>query len=209
MEFSKSVFINCPFDTKYQPMLRSMLFTVISLGYFPRLAIECTDASINRLEKIASIIKESRISIHDLSRIKSEGKGEFARMNMPFEYGLDFGCKRYSEIPLMSTKKFLVLGSQKYEYMRALSDISGIDIVYHNDDETRLVKEVRHWFVLNESIKNAPSPNDIWMRFMDFNYKFLEKLQAKGYSMEDKYEIPLNEVIDSMEEFVVSNPNLS
>lgn len=35
--FAKSVFINCPFDREYQTLLRPVLFTVLSLGFVPRI----------------------------------------------------------------------------------------------------------------------------------------------------------------------------
>ena len=79
--------MNCPFDKGYVSLLRPLLFTVISLGYQPRIASERSDSGENRIDKICQLIKESRYSIHDLSRLKAEEIGEFYRLNMPFELG--------------------------------------------------------------------------------------------------------------------------
>jgi hypothetical protein len=40
MGFETNVFINCPFDGDYLPLLRPMLFCVLSLGLEPRIALE-------------------------------------------------------------------------------------------------------------------------------------------------------------------------
>ncbi len=206
MSFEKSVFINCPFDRTYNKMLHSMIFTIVSLGYLPRLSLESSDAGEIRLQKIMDIICQSKFSIHDLSKIQAKKKGEFARMNMPFELGVDFGCRKYGNTAELRRKKFLVIGSKNYDYMKALSDISGIDIQYHEDKEDNLVKSIRHWFVTNENLLNAPSPNEIWLKFMDFNYEFLLYGDAKGYSEEELYKIPICEQVTQMKEFLDDNP---
>ena len=43
-DFSKNVFINCPFDEQYIPLLRSILFTIVYLGFTPRIASERFDS---------------------------------------------------------------------------------------------------------------------------------------------------------------------
>ncbi|MFL6236225.1 MAG: hypothetical protein ACJ76N_24045 [Thermoanaerobaculia bacterium] len=39
-EFEKNVFINCPFDDGYRPLLRPLLFTILHLGFNPKIALE-------------------------------------------------------------------------------------------------------------------------------------------------------------------------
>jgi len=87
-DYESNVFVNCPFDEDYRPLMRPLLFTVICLGYTPRLASERSDSGENRVDKICDLVYESKYSIHDLSRLKSEEAGEFYRLNMPFELGL-------------------------------------------------------------------------------------------------------------------------
>lgn len=50
-----NVFINCPFDPAYLPKLRAMLFTIIYLGYTPRIASERSDVGESRLEKLREL----------------------------------------------------------------------------------------------------------------------------------------------------------
>ena len=203
-DYNKSVFINCPFDESYRVLQQCMLFTIITLGYRPRIASESMDSGEIRLEKIISLIKESKYSIHDLSRIKSSKEDEYYRLNMPFELGIDFGCKRFTSEEKSGGKKFLILGEQKYEYMKALSDISGIDILYHNNDPIKLIKSIRDWFVTNSDARISLVPNKIWYMWTNFCYYYRERQLNKGYAESDLFEVPIKEQIDIIEEYLQS-----
>jgi hypothetical protein len=85
--FERSVFVNCPFDEAFAPLLQAIAFCVTDLGYYPRLAPENADNAANRLDRIIKLIRGSKYGIHDLSRCKSAVVGEYARLNMPFELG--------------------------------------------------------------------------------------------------------------------------
>jgi hypothetical protein len=93
--FKTSVLINCPFDKDYEPILQAMLFCIIYLGFHPRLATERSDSAESRLDKILELIESSKYSIHDLSRCQATKDGQISRLNMPFELGIDYGCRRY------------------------------------------------------------------------------------------------------------------
>ena len=131
--FQKNVFINCPFDADYRQLLISILFTVKFLGFSPRLTLQKLDAGTTRLENIVNLIDSSKFGIHDLSRILATKEGEHTRMNMPFELGIDYGCKKFKE-GIWAQKKTLVLEKEPYRYQAALSDLSGSDIKNHNDE---------------------------------------------------------------------------
>lgn len=91
--FHNNVFINCPFDSEYYSLLRPLLFTVAYLRFTPRIALETFDSGETRIERICDLIRSSKYSIHDLSRLKATRKGEFYRLNMPFELGVDLPVK--------------------------------------------------------------------------------------------------------------------
>lgn len=55
-----NVFVNCPFDDEYFPLLRPLRFTIVFAGYHPRIATERSDSGENRLDKICGLIRESR-----------------------------------------------------------------------------------------------------------------------------------------------------
>lgn len=94
--FEKHVFINCPIDIHYYPLLKVLVFTFVKYGMIPRVALENSDAGQARITKVLGLIKESKYSIHDLSRLKSVKAKEFYRMNMPFEIGVDFGARNFN-----------------------------------------------------------------------------------------------------------------
>ena len=138
MSFERSVFINCPFDKEYLPLLRSLLFTVLRLGLKPRLALESSDAAEPRIEKIIRIIAESKFGIHDLSRCQALKKGQMFRLNMPLELGLDIGCRRF-QTGRWQRKRCLILETEKFRYHEAISDLSSSDLFAHADDPEQLV----------------------------------------------------------------------
>ena len=115
LEFSRNVFINCPFDPELVPLLRPLLFTVLFLKFNPRIALERFDSGEARINKICELIRGSRYSIHDISRMRSRKKGEYYRMNMPLELGIDIGCRLVDEGALQS-KICLILDQEKYRY---------------------------------------------------------------------------------------------
>src|SRR5438552_15771037 len=43
-DFDRSVFINCPFDKQFEPIMQAMLFCIVYLGLKPRIARERNDA---------------------------------------------------------------------------------------------------------------------------------------------------------------------
>jgi len=70
---SASVFINCPFDKQYQPILDAIVFCVVACGFEPRCTLELTDAGEVRIENIYRLIAQCYHSIHDISRTEVAG----------------------------------------------------------------------------------------------------------------------------------------
>ncbi len=102
--FERNIFINCPFDSDYKPLLRALIFIILICGLEPRIALERDDCGEERIDKIKDLIKNSKYSIHDISRMEPLKKGDLPRFNLPFELGLDMGCRTYGEGKL-ATKK--------------------------------------------------------------------------------------------------------
>ncbi len=196
MDFDKNVFVNCPFDRDYFPLLRPLLFTILYLGLSPRIALETVDSGESRLDKIVRLIRESRYSVHDLSRLKAEHAGEFYRLNMPFELGIDFGCRTFGRPPLQ-TKKTLVLEVDPHRYRAALSDLSGCDIETHENTPIQVVAAVRKW-LKNACGLNAPGPARIWGDFNDFMAHNYDALKADGFSDADVEGLAVPELVERM-----------
>lgn len=196
MAFEHSVFINCPFDDAYKPLLRAILFCIYYLGLEPRIAVERLDGSEPRIEKIIELIEASKFAIHDLSRIRAERAGELFRLNMPLELGLDIGCKRFRGPP-WSDKRCLILETERYRYQAAISDLSNSDIEAHADDPAEALTVVRNW--LNTECKlDAEGPSYIWGRFTDFIAETDDVLVARGYSRRDIDRLPMVEWMTRM-----------
>jgi hypothetical protein len=192
--FDTNVFVNCPFDSAYYPMLRPLLFTVVALGFTPRIATESSDSAESRIDKICGLIRVSRLSIHDLSRLKP-GPKQFARMNMPFELGIDYGSRRFGDAALQ-TKRCLILGSAQYDYQKALSDLSGVDIKSHQDRPDAIARAVRDWFFETVNVRPAPSANELWYAFNDFTSAVYDARAHEGFTDEDLDMMPPPEYID-------------
>jgi hypothetical protein len=198
--FSKSVFINCPFDPDYIALLRPLLFTILYLGYIPRIASERLDSGEPRIDKIAELIQQSKFSVHDLSRIESSDKEELYRLNMAFELGIDFGCRLFAGGKVKS-KRFLVLEKERFRYQKALSDLSGSDIKNHNNEPEELVREVRNWFVQTTSLRPT-SGTKIWEDFNEFMADFRQKREEQGYRGKDLQTMPTQEYVDFIKEWL-------
>ena len=204
MSFERNVFINCPFDDDYVPLLRALLFTVIYLGFKPRIALESLDSGTPRIQKIVTLIGDSRYAIHDLSRLRAGVAGEFYRLNMPFELGLDVGCRLFGA-GRGRTKRCLILETERYRYQAALSDLSNSDIAVHGDEPIRIVSEVRNW-LSNQSGLEAPGPSRIWGAFLEFTSDNFSMLKDRGFSDEDIRKLPISELMNSTAGWVSRHP---
>ena len=176
------------------------MFAVVFLGKTPRLASESNDSGDTRLDKIRSLIESSKFSIHDLSRCQAKKKGEHFRLNMPFELGIDFGCRQYFGKG-REKKKFLILEEKRYRFQAALSDISGCDICAYGDDlqwaPEKAIKHVRNWLVSEAGI--APvGAKLIWHRFSDFQEWYWKKKLDEGADEEEIKEYPTSELLIEM-----------
>lgn len=199
--FSTNVFINCPFDTAYYSLLRPLLFTVVYLGFTPRIATERSDSAENRVDKILELIRWSRYSIHDLSRIRSRHKGELSRFNLPFELGLAHGSRIFGE-RAMRQKRCLILEKDPHTFKAALSDLGGVDIKSHANSPQELVRAVRNWFAETAGLRGAKGPTALWYHFNDFTEALWVARKRDGYSRSDLNMMPIPEYIDFIRDWV-------
>lgn len=200
--FDKNVFINCPFDEAYLDLLKPLLFTIRYCRLVPRIALERLDSSEIRLDKIVEIITASKYSIHDLSRIRSTEKGEYYRLNMPLEIGLDLGCKLFHPDELYRQKKSLILEAERYSIHKALSDLSGSDVKCHDNDPEKLIEVVRNWLTDAGHLR-LPGPNHIWYEYNLFNAYLFDYFTGKGFKAAQVDRLPLAEYLDALRTFIL------
>lgn len=199
--YETSVFLNCPFDSDYDPILQAVCFSLIDLGFQPRFARERGDSGEVRLAKIRELIESSRFSIHDLSRLQSTNASEYYRLNMPFELGLDYGCRQY--MPGRSDKKFLVLEEKPYRYQAALSDLAGCDIEAHGGRYEQAVRKVRNWLVGAASLRHTPAASRVLNDYVDFQGWYVAKQAMLGFTEADILDYSTPELLDAMSEWQV------
>lgn len=191
MAFEKNVFLNCPFDQEYKLILKPLLFTLRSLGFYPKIS-ETLDSGDARVKGIEKLIEDSKYSIHDLSRMQASAKNELARFNMPFELGLDLGCKRFKG-GIHAEKRCLILDEEKYRYQKAISDLSGNDISFHGSEPENAVREVRNWFQKLSPSQKLPSASHFWTIFNEFSADFYKIIQKENFSEQDAEHMPWSE----------------
>lgn len=170
--FRNSVFINCPYEPSYSELFKAVFFTVIACGFNPVCALDENDGG-TRLDKIKKIIKRCKYSVHDISLIKLDEDKKLPRFNMPFELGLDFGCKAYAGCKFKK-KNFLIFESSRHQLGIYLSDLAGCDPRCHNRQTKLEICEIRKW--LNLATKTSkfrlPGENYIKKAFDLFLTKF-------------------------------------
>lgn len=200
MEFQRNVFINCPFDQPFKKKyLDPLLFTVLSCDFNPMI-LQTYDSGDVRLTGIMQLIKGSKYSIHDLSRMVSSAPGEISRFNMPFELGIDIGIRNSGD-RLFSEKKCLILDSHEYRYQSALSDISGNDIEVYYEKAQNMARIVRNWLSVQDKSRKA-GPKVIWEDYNEFRHQYQKALMQDGFSRQDISNLPRSEFISLAREWI-------
>jgi hypothetical protein len=195
MSFEKNVFINCPFDNEYRPLLRALIFTILYLELEPQIAVTVSSGNI-RIQEIMELIRTSKYSIHDISRCEPLNAGELPRFNMPYEMGLDIGCCIYGN-KLLRNKKCLILEKEKNRYDTVISDISGQDIKEHGNAPEQLIARVREWLF---AILDTPIPpaSKIWAMYSDYLGKINTTLLTNEYTQIEIDNLPTDEFIKTV-----------
>jgi hypothetical protein len=163
----KSVFINCPFDTQYEPLFDALLLAIVSCGFIPRCAIESGDVAVSRMERIFVALQSSAYSIHDLSRCQGEGEHLLARFNMPLELGIAMTRRRVQSNGGAS-HDWLVLVPNDAPYGRFISDLAGFDLKTYDGREETLVQRVMGWLVTRDGAVAGVSPQPLLRKLARF-----------------------------------------
>lgn len=179
--YEDSVFLNVPFDTKYQPLFDSLIFAIHDCGFTARSAREVEDSGQARVEKILDIIEESMFGIHDISRAGIDRATGLARFNMPLELGFFLGAKRYGSDKHLN-KRCLVLDRERYRYRNFCSDISGQDIRAHNNQPRDAIRAVRDWLSSHRTAIHMPGGKAIFERYKGFRLQL--PIQAKDVRLD-------------------------
>jgi len=201
--YAKNVFINCPFDDGYAHLFRAMIFTIHDIGFLPRCARETNNAGQIRLDKIMEIISECKYSIHDISRTEIDRDSGLPRFNMPFELGLDLGCKRFGT-PTQQEKVSLIVDIESYRYQQFISDIAGQDIFGHNNNDENLILIIRNWLSLElDPQVITPGGEIIFQRYSNFQAALPEICARLNWN---PARLPFNDYSNAVAFWISSNP---
>lgn len=181
VDYNRNVFLNCPFDDKYEEIFNAAIFAIMDCGFNVRCAKETTDASQVRIQKIYEQIASCKFGIHDLSRIQLDKKSELPRFNMPLELGIFLGAKFLGN-NVQKEKVCLVFDEKPFRYQQYLSDISGQDISSHHGESNLMVKQIRDWLIAFSDV-SIPTGSVIWERYERF------QKELRGMCKNDKHEV--------------------
>ena len=173
-EWETSVFINCPYDPRYEEIFSAIVFAVYDCRFLPRAALEIDTAAADRVGEIIHLIRSCKYAISDLSRIEADRLTGLPRFNMPFELGLILGLGDCERVHQKRKIVALILVSQSGQHQRFLSDLEGRPARAHQQQAQRAVRLVRNW--LNSAARDqwVPSAPKIWRRYEQFKRELPE-----------------------------------
>lgn len=184
-DYDLNVFVNCPFDSTYEPLRDAIVFAIYDCGYIPRCALEEDNSGNVRFEKIQRLIKDSRYGVHDISRTALDPKTKLPRFNMPLELGVFIGAQKFG-IGTQKEKNCLILDIQPYRYNKFISDIAGHDIKAHKNQPFKVIQNIRDW--LSSATKNRIIPGGAMM------VRRYKKFQKELPKMCDEFRIKKEEL---------------
>lgn len=92
--------------------------------------------------------------------------------------------------------------SYRFDYRRALSDISGLDIKSHQNEPAEVIRAVRDWFVETVGLRGVIGSTPLWYEFTEFTSDFYDARRSDGHSDEDLNMMPVPEYADFIREWV-------
>ncbi len=180
--YEKSVFINCPFDSTFEPLFHAIVLTVAARGFKPRCARETEGRAETRISRIARGILEAKYSIHDLSRYQGEGADNLSRFNMPLELGIALGIQYLGDIEQRTSGNkhiWVALVPANSLDRKFISDLGGYDHRGHDQQPVNVIKAVASWLSLQPDSLLKPSPRAIFEAYPGF-CKLLAQARAEA-----------------------------
>jgi hypothetical protein len=160
--YDRSVFLNCPFDDLFEPLFHAAVLTIAALGFTPRCARESEGEADPRIDRIAKGLRESKYSIHDLSRFQAVGADNLPRFNMPLELGMALSL-RYLGKSSGTPHNWVALVPPGFVHQRFISDLAGFDPPAHDQTPETVIKAISGWLTIQPDYSPpSPSPRMIW-----------------------------------------------
>jgi hypothetical protein len=131
-----SVFLNIPYDERFENLYLAYVVGLIQLGLRVNAAVAAPNQG--RLATIIKLIDRSDFSIHDLSRI--ETSSGVPRFNMPVELGLAL----YRSHVTRGKHRVFIFEGKRFRAQRSTSDVNGIDPQIHRGTAKGLMAGLRN-----------------------------------------------------------------
>ena len=139
----EDVFLNVPYDARFENLLLAYIAGICAFGFAPRATLEIPFGQ-RRLDRMLSLIRQSRYSIHDLSRVQLDRNApRTPRFNMPFELGLTVALEK-SDHPEHS---WILCETLPHRIKKSLSDLDGTDAYIHGGTVAGVFRELGNAFV--------------------------------------------------------------
>lgn len=138
----KAVFLNIPYDPEFRSLYIAYIVGLCHLGFVPHIASEIPGGE-RRLERILTLIRNCRYSIHDLSRVEhSANPPATPRFNMPLELGLTITWS------VLHPKRhtWFLWEAEPGRIRKSLSDLDGTDAYIHRGTAEGVLSELRNSF---------------------------------------------------------------
>lgn len=163
-----AVFLNIPYDRRFENLLLAYIAGISAFGFAPRATLEIP-FSQRRLERIIALIASSQYSVHDLSRVELDRTApRTPRFNMPFELGLAVG---------LGKQGWIVCEAKRHRVKKSLSDLDGTDVYIHEGTVRGVFRELCNAFVRN---RRQPSVVDMMQIYRILRSKFSSILRDAG-----------------------------
>ncbi len=167
------VFLNIPYDKKFERLYLAYIAGVSAFGLIPRATLEIP-ASTRRLDRILKLLYECTFALHDLSRVEIDRTPpRTPRFNMPFELGLSVAWAHIGS----SDHAWFVFESQDYRFAKSLSDLNGTDIHIHNGRIDGVFSALGNVFVRQH---RRPSVQQMRQVYRDLRMNLARILRTSG-----------------------------
>lgn len=160
------VFLNLPYDSKFEKLYLSYVCATHAIGMVPRVTLEIPGGA-RRLDRIFALIQNCEFSVHDLSRVQLDAsRPRVPRFNMPFELGLAVAWGKLAK----REHVWFVMEELNYRLAKSLSDLNGTDPYIHGGTVEGVFREMGNalvrrkgasvsqmWGIYREVRKQIPS----------------------------------------------------
>jgi hypothetical protein len=138
-----SVFLNIPYDARFQALYLAYIVGLTELGLKPRATLAIPGGA-RRLDRIFELLQTCSYSVHDLSRVELDRTPPpTPRFNMPLELGLAVAWAKLNP----EAHTWFVCEPVDRRAQKSLSDLNGTDFYIHNGTPEGVMRELSNAFV--------------------------------------------------------------